>query len=57
MRQWTATIYETISRRCRYVVEADTVSEASDLLLRGETLEEELLSQEVTDRVLEGEIG
>ena len=50
MRRWTAIVDETVARRVRYEVEADTYDQANDLFLSGETVEEVVLSEEVIGR-------
>ena len=41
---------ETVERKVRYTVSAETLDEANELLLWGETVDEKVLQEEVTGR-------
>ncbi|KKN91182.1 hypothetical protein LCGC14_0220480 [marine sediment metagenome] len=56
MSIWSGIVCETVTRTCRYWVEADSKNEAASKLENGETTEEETLSSgEVIDRTVEGD--
>ena len=50
MRYWIAIVDETVERKVRYTVEAETLDEANELFLSGETVDEKDLQEEVTGR-------